>query len=160
MSGDLFSLGRFGPKLQCEIPLPVDPNATLREDEFAAAATVLGSPEGSAEHPFKVGKTPVVAVRHQRTKEDFEGKGYTVVIGRDPGSAQIVIRSDEEKHVSARHAEIQFRSRGVVVIRDLGSKNGTRLNDVPVKAETELKVGDVLELGAPATTLHVTKLES
>lgn len=39
ISGDVFSLGRFGPKVQCEIPAPPDPNAPLREDEFAAAAT-------------------------------------------------------------------------------------------------------------------------
>ena len=160
VSGDVFSLGRFGPKLQCEIPLPPDPNATLREDEFAAAATVLKSPDGSAERPFKVGKTPEVALRHQRTGQEFTAKGYTIILGRDQHAAQIVIRSDEEKHISARHAELQFRAGGAVMVRDLGSRNGTWLNEKRLTAVAALKVGDALVLGAPATTLEVVRLDS
>jgi pSer/pThr/pTyr-binding forkhead associated (FHA) protein len=160
VSGDVFSLGRFGPRFECDLPLPVDPNATMREDEFAAAATMLESPEGSAERPYKVGKTPELGLRHDRTGEEFAAKGYTIVLGRDANSVQIVIKSNEEKHISSRHAEIQFRAGGVVVLRDLGSRNGTWLNDTPVKQEAGIRVGDKLVLGAPATTLTVTRLDS
>jgi len=160
VAGDEFSLGRFGPKFHCDIPLPIDPNATMREDEFAAAATMLESADGSAEHPFKVGKTPEVVLRHQRTGQEFTAKGYTLVLGRDTNSVQICIKSDEEKHVSSRHAEIQFRESGAVVLRDLGSRNGTWLNDKQVKGETEIHVGDKLIIGAPGTTLSVLKLDT
>jgi pSer/pThr/pTyr-binding forkhead associated (FHA) protein len=160
VSGDVFSLGRLGPRFQCELPMPVDPNATMKEDELAAAATLLESPEGSAERPYKVGRTPEVALRHDRTGQEFAAKGYTVVLGRDADAVQILIKSDEEKHVSSRHAEIQFRAGGVVIVRDLGSRNGTWLNDAPVKAETPVRAGDRLVLGAPATTLTVVRLDS
>lgn len=160
VSGDVFSLGRLGPRFQCDLPLPVDPNATMREDELAAAATILELPEGSAERPYKVGRTPEVALRHDRTGQEFSAKGYTIVLGREANAVQIFIKSDEEKHISARHAEIQFRAGGVVVLRDLGSRNGTWLNDTPVKAETPIRIGDRLVLGAPATTLTVAKLDS
>jgi pSer/pThr/pTyr-binding forkhead associated (FHA) protein len=159
VSGDVFSLGRAGPKLQCDLPMPVDPNATLKEDDLAAAETLLESPEGSAERPFKVGTTPQVTLRHEGTGHEFVAKGYTVIIGRDPKAAQVVIRSDDEKHVSGRHAEIQFHSDGAVVVRDLGSRNGTWLNDRPLIGDMPLQVGDRLLLGNKPTVLLVVKLE-
>lgn len=160
MSGDVFSLGRFGPRFQVHLPLPVDPNATLREDEFADAATILESPDGSAEHPFKVGRTPEIVLRHQRTGQQFAAQGYTIVLGRDPDSAQICIKSDEEKHVSSRHAEIQFRANGTVMLHDLGSRNGTWVNEEQVKTEVEIHEGDTLTIGARSTTLTVMRLHS
>ena len=121
---------------------------------------MLESPEGSASRPYKVGRTPEVALRHERTGQQFSAKGYTIVLGRDADSVQILIKSDEEKHISSRHAEIQFRAGGVVVVRDLGSRNATWLNDTPVKVETPIRVGDRVVLGAPATTLTVARLDS
>jgi pSer/pThr/pTyr-binding forkhead associated (FHA) protein len=160
MSGDVFSLGRFGPRFEVDVPLPVDPNATLSEDEFASARTILETPDGSAEHPLKVGRTPEIVLRHERTGQQFAAKGYTLVLGRDSKSAQICIKSDEEKHVSSRHAEIQFRANGTVMLRDLGSRNGTWVNDKPVTAEVEIHEGDTLTIGAKATTLTVMRLHS
>ena len=118
-----------------------------------------GQPDGTAEQPFKVGKTPRVVLRHQRTGEEFTATGYTIVVGRDPAAAQIVIRTDEEKHISGQHAEIQFRSDRTVVVRDLGSRNGTWLNDKPVKSEMRIKVGDRLLLGNAPTVLVVAELD-
>lgn len=157
-TGDVVSLGRAGPRLEVALPL-LDPNATLSEDQMAAAETLLASPEGSAERPFKVGKTPSVELRHERTGEAFASRGYTVVVGRAP-ECQVVIRSDDQKQVSGRHAEIQFRSSGAAVVRDLGSRNGTWLNDLPLKLERPLQVGDKITLGSKITTLIVAHLES
>jgi hypothetical protein len=132
----------------------------MMEDEVAAAETMLASGEGSAERPLKVGRTPEVWLRHERTGQEFRAKGYTIVIGRDPMAAQVVIRSEDEKHVSGRHAEIQFRSDGSVVVRDLGSRNGTRLNDNALTEDALLKVGDRLLLGNAPTVLVVTALDT
>jgi pSer/pThr/pTyr-binding forkhead associated (FHA) protein len=116
--------------------------------------------DGSALHPFRVGKEPTVKLVHQGTGETFTASGYTVTIGRDPAAAQIVIRADEEKHVSGRHAEIQFRADGTVVVRDLESRNGTWLNDKRLKGEIPLKVGDRLLLGNAPTVLVVAELDA
>jgi pSer/pThr/pTyr-binding forkhead associated (FHA) protein len=168
-SADVVSLGKNGPRLECLLPQPVDDgaSATMLESDLGASETVLAaeetllaSPDGSAERPFKVGRTPHVVLRHERTGQEFGAKGYTIVIGRDPTAAQIVIRTDQEKHVSGRHAEIQFRSDGSVVVRDLGSKNGTWLNDGPVKADTPLKVKDRILLGNAPTLLIVAALDN
>jgi pSer/pThr/pTyr-binding forkhead associated (FHA) protein len=159
-AGDVFSLGRVGPKFVWE-PQPgvSGGEATMLEDPRLTSPRVLGRPDGSEEHPFRVGKTPSVELRHQGTGQTYEAKGYTIVLGRDPEAAQIVIRTPEERHVSGRHAEIQFRSDGRVMVRDLKSANGTWLNGRPVRDETPIALGDRLMLGAAPTTLVVTRLD-
>jgi pSer/pThr/pTyr-binding forkhead associated (FHA) protein len=176
----LIGFGGTGPERTIpEDELPADAASTMVESPAAAKTEVMpraepprraaappppnvtaGSPDGTVERPFKVGKTPGVMLRHLRTGEEFTASGYTVVLGRDPAAAQIVIRTDEEKHVSGQHAEIQFRSDHTVVVRDLGSRNGTWLNDKPVKSEMRIKVGDRLLLGNAPTVLVVAELDA
>ena len=60
-------------------------------------------------------------------------------IGRIEGSS-LRLASPE---VSSRHAELQSRN-GDLWIRDLGSKNGSYVNDLRVTDETRLRTGDVL----------------
>jgi len=180
-TGDEFTLGTRMPKVVCWSGFGgTGPERTIPEDTLlmAEAATIIDGPappraqgptptgvavdqrDGSAEKPFKVGRTPSVRLVHQRTGEAMAATGYTIVIGRDPAAAQIVIRSEEEKHVSGRHTEIQFRSDGSVVVRDLGSKNGTWLNDRPLKDDAPLRIGDRLLLGNAPTVLVVAALET
>lgn len=115
--------------------------------------------DGSAVLPFRVGRMPSVRLIHQRAGEQLTAQGYTIVIGRDAGTAQILIRADDEKHVSGRHVEIQFRREGGAVVRDLDSRNGTWLNDRRLKGELPLKVGDRLLLGNAPTLLVVAELD-
>lgn len=70
-----------------------------------------------------------------------------VVLGRDP-SVDLVLR---QQRVSRRHCEIRRESGGLVV-EDLGSANGTRVNGEPV-TRAPLQAGDLLELGN--VTVHV-----
>jgi hypothetical protein len=66
-----------------------------------------------------------------------------VVIGRLPECT--VVLSDP--NVSRRHAEVVRLERGDgVVVRDLGSTNGTRVNGVPVR-EQQLADGDEITVG-------------
>jgi pSer/pThr/pTyr-binding forkhead associated (FHA) protein len=48
--------------------------------------------------------------------------------------------------VSRRHAALR-RDGDAWVVEDLGSKNGTRVNDVPVQGSAEVEPGDLLGLG-------------
>ncbi len=59
--------------------------------------------------------------------------------------------------VSKRHAELAWQGdRGVV--RDLGSRNGTRVNGEPVAAETTVHPGDAVAFGQ--VTLRIADLDS
>jgi hypothetical protein len=60
------------------------------------------------------------------------------------GDRADVVLSDSA--VSAEHARVDRVGRGWVVI-DLGSTNGTRVNDAVVRTRTSLNEGDVLTVG-------------
>lgn len=167
-TGDTFTLGKGGPVCECRRGFGgTGPNATMHEEDLngnspffppSEAPTLVDGRDGSNEKPYKVGRTPEVTLTHVRTGQAFTAKGYTIVIGRDASAAQIVVRSEDERHVSSRHCEIQFRSDQSVVVRDLESRNGTWLNDRPLKGETKLSEGDRLTIGAAATTMRVERL--
>jgi diguanylate cyclase (GGDEF)-like protein len=75
------------------------------------------------------------------------GKKYTLqetefTIGRDEGN-HIVVDLD---NVSRRHARI-LRRQGRMFLEDLGSTNGTFLNDQEVLQETPLRSGDLIKVG-------------
>ena len=75
------------------------------------------------------------------------GKKYTLqetefTIGREEGN-HIVVDLD---NVSRRHAMI-IRKQGRMLVKDLGSTNGTYLNDQEVTQETALRSGDLIKVG-------------
>src|SRR3972149_1239480 len=64
------------------------------------------------------------------------------VIGR---ASECTLRAGSSA-ISRRHCAI-VRKDGVWVVRDLGSRNGTFLNDSAVETPTPLQVGDKLRVG-------------
>src|SRR5512138_2708033 len=71
-------------------------------------------------------------------------EGATATIGRSPNN-QIAI---PERHVSRQHAVISFRD-GIFMIADLGSANGTYVNDKLLSDPFPLAHGDVIRLYVP-----------
>jgi hypothetical protein len=64
------------------------------------------------------------------------------IFGREAG-VSVRIASNE---VSRRHCLV--KSQGVsLVVRDLGSSNGTFVNGAPIRGETALEAGDILMIG-------------
>jgi pSer/pThr/pTyr-binding forkhead associated (FHA) protein len=76
-------------------------------------------------------------------------RGLSFRVGRDPQlvgrapSADIVLA---DPHLSRRHATVQATVDGVV-LTDLGSTNGTWLNDQRIVGSVPLTDGDVIRLG-------------
>jgi diguanylate cyclase (GGDEF)-like protein len=64
-------------------------------------------------------------------------------IGRDPDN-EIVL---DDEGVSRRHARIEKRN-GRLLLMDVGSKNGTLINDAEVSSLVELKTGDRIKVGS------------
>lgn len=65
-----------------------------------------------------------------------------VVIGRH-ASADIVL---DDPAISRNHAELIVEKRNLVILRDLGSRNGTSCNEKPV-VQKKLEDGDIVRIG-------------
>ncbi|WP_432968917.1 FhaA domain-containing protein [Dactylosporangium sp. CA-233914] len=86
-----------------------------------------------------------------------DGRRYTVqsgqtVIGRGR-QADLRVR---DEGVSRRHAALRYDGRSLV-LRDLGSTNGTRLNDRPVTEPVAVNPGDVITLGGVTLTVRSSR---
>jgi len=87
----------------------------------------------------------------------FEHSGPLIHIGRDP-SCELVLVGEAGDAVSRRHARVELASAGATLI-DLGSSNGTMLNDRRVTDGMPLRVGDRIQLGFTGAVLTVAELD-
>jgi len=71
-------------------------------------------------------------------------EGATATIGRSSNNDIAIM----EQHVSRQHAVISYRD-GVFLINDLGSANGTFVNDSKIDAPFPLFAGDIIRLFVP-----------
>jgi serine/threonine protein kinase len=85
------------------------------------------------------------------TQHAFTGAA-DVLLGRDPACDVRV--TDDRRRVSRRHCLVVIRPPRVVV-RDLGSRNGTYLNGVLIDGERDLRDGDELWLGGAVVRVVV-----
>lgn len=104
--------------------------------------TIIADPGSSIFNPPK--KSAACFVQYSGTNL---GKRYVLdqkemVVGRSP-NVQIVIN---EQSVSRNHAQCITQGE-VVLISDLGSSNGTYVNDKRINAEHQLRDGDIIRLG-------------
>jgi pSer/pThr/pTyr-binding forkhead associated (FHA) protein len=83
----------------------------------------------------------IMTGKHQGKKMALK-EGSKLVVGRDEGVAVRLATSE----VSRRHCAIRVRG-GVTSVEDLGSRNGTQINDVTISGRTVLKSGDILRVG-------------
>ena len=81
----------------------------------------------------------------ERAPGHQSGTSYDVSGGATLGRGDVEIHL-EDPFASSQHARIA-RQGHVLVIEDLGSTNGTRLNGRPLKGAARVRAGDVLDLG-------------
>jgi DNA-binding winged helix-turn-helix (wHTH) protein len=106
-----------------------------------APATQHASPAGDAPNGWLVGSTAEVAL--------LPGEN---VIGRE-GDGVILVKSST---VSRKHARIAIDASGAVV-EDLGSKNGTYVNDRRIDAPTPVVDGDQVRIGSLLFTFRLAQ---
>lgn len=100
-----------------------------------AAADPIGGPEDEFEPRLQV----------ERATGHEPGTAYDLIAGATLGRGDVEIRLDDQ-FASSRHARIT-RQGQVVVIEDLGSTNGTYLNEEPLTGPQPLHPGDRIRIG-------------
>lgn len=131
--GERLRPGRFAISAEVVEGADVVEGSALDEETRVGSGTGVSAPPAPAAVVLPDGKRVVIGAD-------------PVVIGRLPDCA--VVLSDP--NVSRRHAEVR-RVADAVVVRDLGSTNGTRVNGTPVH-EQALSSGDVISLGSSTVT--------
>jgi serine phosphatase RsbU (regulator of sigma subunit)/pSer/pThr/pTyr-binding forkhead associated (FHA) protein len=84
------------------------------------------------------------------TPFDFAFNRESLVVGRSVESELVV----DDPFLSRRHFRL-FRVGGTLLVEDLGSRNGTLLNDRPVLTATPVQPGDVVRVSASTLTVHL-----
>ena len=111
-------------------------------------------PQAPAAAPVAADKALVLRLRvvdpPQRRGRVFE-LGDEVTVGRSPGCA---VPLDDDTFASSIHARV-FRRSGELWIEDLGSTNGTFLNDERLDVPARLRRGDRVKVGS--TILEVAR---
>ncbi len=93
---------------------------------------------------------PIVALRRSGSRHcavfselGFRPGASDLVIGKAPGCD---IQITDEDSLSAQHAALSWRD-GKLWIRDLGSTNGTKVQNLRISGPVELTAGSYLRLG-------------
>jgi hypothetical protein len=169
-SGALSFARAHGYALRDRPRVTLTPDARLRPGEAEVEAQVspalAGSPPGAtAEHldgatrvyavPVARGPQVVLDVREpNRPPRQVPVGGAPIRIGRAP-ECELVLR---DGRVSRRHARVSARD-GVLVLADLGSTNGTRVNGHRI-TEVALGAGDRIEIGDSSLVVAAVPTEA
>ncbi|MBN2738279.1 MAG: adenylate/guanylate cyclase domain-containing protein [Spirochaetales bacterium] len=91
----------------------------------------------------KIARVKLLVIKGKDAGEVYETDQFPFTIGRD-GTNQFVLTKDTK--ISRHHAEISY-SRGKIWLRDLGSTNGSFVNNVRITEKTHIINGNTFILG-------------
>jgi pSer/pThr/pTyr-binding forkhead associated (FHA) protein len=111
----------------------------------ARAERAAPSPDPSRERPTgrRAGARLRIVEPTDRSGQNYE-IGEEVVLGRSPACA---ISLERDSFASSVHARIYQRD-GEMWVEDLGSRNGTYVNDERLEGPVPLERGDLVKIGA------------
>lgn len=97
------------------------------------------------------GKKKIV-LKNIHTSESYEHVlDKKLIVGRKEGLSDIAIKGD--RAISGKHCEI-YSENGEIYMADMGSSNGTKVNDEEIQDRIQLHNGDILKIGV--TELMIT----
>lgn len=147
---DIFgTLEEEAPSLQETAPKRRAKPEKKKEEPSSAYDTIFeDTGEAESELPFNLlSETPfllkVISGPNAGAEIGIE-KGRTYTLGKDPDSCDIVF---QDLSVSRNHARLTIHPDASMEIEDLGSKNGTVINGIPITEKKPLTTQDMIALG-------------
>ena len=143
--------------------MPISPDPIDDPEDAGAHETTLqfaGDPKTLAQEIEKAKEQDacLIIIRGKPQGHRFFLTRDEMIIGRDPASADLCLNDDS---ISRRHAKIT-RCAGAILLTDLGSANGTYLNDqrvtgaaMPLAKEDMVRVGTSILKFLPAGELEI-----
>lgn len=117
------------------------------EDENTSTRTALADPgDSKLEDLLNESKKldpALVVIQGDQLGQVFHLRRGTSVLGRNP-ECEIIIK---QRAVSSEHAEFRFTDSGEVTLEDMGSTNGTILNNQKIDRPVILRGGDLIKIG-------------
>lgn len=80
--------------------------------------------------------------------ERFRLKNRSTVLGRKGADINLA-----DESVSQRHTQFEVHSKDKITVKDLASRNGTRVNDILISA-VKIRNGDIIDLGKTRMTFY------
>jgi ABC-2 type transport system ATP-binding protein len=118
----------------------------------APAPAPAAPPSPAVTRARRIPTLPLLVFVEGQQSGDEMAVGGPVVVGRDPGVADVVLDRDHE--ISRRHAAFSPAGAGLTV-EDLGSTNGTFVNGRRLMGTATLNTGDRVELGATVIEIRL-----
>ncbi|MGO9765402.1 MAG: sigma 54-interacting transcriptional regulator [Myxococcaceae bacterium] len=112
------------------------------KEELAESTPVMASTGQSSHEPPGVPRFRLRVLEGTQAGQTFESGAEPLQLGSHPLN-QVQL---QERTISRCHCEVFADARGSLWVKDLGSRNGTRVDGIRVR-EAELKEGALLELG-------------
>lgn len=95
-----------------------------------------------------------IQIKTPKETTQIELKNEPIVIGRSRSATYTVA----EDLLSRLHLEFSLNKDGAVVVKDLGSKNGTKVNDIKINSEAIFYIGDVISVGSLRISLNAQEM--
>ena len=121
------------------------PEAPAKQPERVAVGVAASEPGDRSQVRYEPERTPVqtlVLLNAQGGDVDSVSLAGGVTMGRRPG-CEVVL---QDTYASQMHAKVYPRN-GVWILEDLGSTNGTYVNQVRVTGTVSVNVGDRVRIG-------------
>lgn len=131
---------------------------TFNSQDFQGGNNAYAAPDTTVFAAGAGARTPVPdrqAVRARlidlETNRAYDLATARQIIGRSSDSDIVV----HDLNASRTHAELRFEPQGVWVVSDLGSTNGTRVNDMPITSQA-LQPGDRITVGTTVFEFEIS----
>ena len=163
--GDSFRLGAGGPQFTVEaVRQDAKPAPTVKEalgigpDDKTVPMDAVEIPRDLEKPGELLGPQATVVLEDPVAKKEITLNGTQFRLGRGK-ECDVKPSGTEGTSVSRVHAEIALKPDGNVVLRDMGSRNGTFVNRQQLTRPYRLSPGDVIELGPDGPSFTVVRVE-